>query len=80
MEAVTTHVYINLLCRLTVFDVRKRGPDVAVARCGCLSMTMVEPSILTKKNKTTYLPTRLAPQVKHTLKIRISECVRSDFV
>lgn len=80
MEAATTHVYINLLCRLTVFDVRKRGPDVAVARCGCLSMTMVEPSILTKKNKTTYLPTRLAPQVKDTLKIRISECVRSDFV
>lgn len=49
VEAATTHIYINLLCRLAVFDVRKRGPDVAVARCGCLSMTMVEPSILTKK-------------------------------
>lgn len=63
------HIYINLLRRLTVFDVTKRGPDVAVARINT-----------NKINKTTYLPTRLAPQVKHTLKIRISECVRSDFV
>lgn len=61
--------HTSILTFFADFDVTKRGPDVAVARINT-----------NKINKATYLPTRLAPQVKHTLKIRISECVRSDFV